>query len=134
MSESPRNPAAETPSILDDKIDELEDLLEKRQRDYPDIRFEDNIPVLEDLVEYHDPDLDPDLFDPPPELDSDFIEESVHHAMDNLDSKITEELEGLVSILKDSIKDTVLTEIRQQLETEYKGLAGHNDKPSPESD
>ncbi|MDX1519007.1 MAG: hypothetical protein R3318_02710, partial [Gammaproteobacteria bacterium] len=89
--------------------------------------YDNGIPVLDDLVEFGSSAEADGLTETPPELDPEFIEETVHHAMDNIDEKITQELEGLVSILKDSIRDTVLTEIRQQLESEHSELGHRTD-------
>ena len=121
------------PSVLNDKIDELEVLLDEHQNKRPAWRVEGNIPVLDDIVEFSDTGFDDELFSPAPEFDTNFIEEKVHNAIDHIDDKITEELEGLVNILKNSIKDTVLTEIRQQLESEHKDLARPASKPLPDN-
>lgn len=123
MNNSSRDAGSAPPSVLNDKIDELEVLLDNRSKIDPQGPVDDNIPVLDDIVEFDDTGFDDELFSPVLEFDTEFIEEKVHHAMDNIDEKITEELEGLVNILKNSIKDSVLTEIRQQLESEHNHLA-----------
>ncbi len=122
------------PAELDKKIDELEDLLQQRQQQADRIRFEEGIPVLDDLVDFDEEDANEELFDTLPELDTDFIEETVHHAMNNIDEKLTDELEGLVNILKNSIKDSVLSEIREQLEHSQQALSAKEDKPKSDPD
>ncbi len=136
MNSSSRDTDPASPSILNEKIDELEDLLD-HQRNTQDITEEDDgIPVLDDIVDFNDAGFDDELFSPMPDFSTDFIEEKVHHAMDNIDEKLTAELEGLVNILKDSIRDSVLTEIKQQLETQHSELGGKpfRQNPEPEQD
>ena len=123
MNNSSRDTGSAPPSILNDKIDELEVLLDNRNKVDSQESVDDNIPVLDDIVEFDDTGFDDELFSPVLEFDTEFIEEKVHHVMENIDEKITEELEGLVNILKNSIKDSVLIEIRQQLESEHTHLS-----------
>lgn len=124
-------------TILNDKIDELEVLLRNhptntRLDDLED-DMDDNIPVLDDMVEFDPGDPGNDLYDDVPEFDSDLIEAKVNDAFNNIDDRITSELETLVSILKNSIKDTVLTEIREQLESEHRALSPQHKPGEPGS-
>ena len=124
-------------TILNDKIDELEVLLRNhptntRLDDLED-DMDDNIPILDDVVEFDPGDPGNDLYDDVPEFDSDLIEAKVNDAFNNIDDRITSELEALVSILKNSIKDTVLSEIREQLESEHRALSQHHKPGEPDS-
>lgn len=123
---------------LDDRIDELETLIRNRpantKLDDLEDDMDDDIPILDDVVEFDPESPGTDLFDDSPDFDSDFIEEKLHDAMDNIDDRIAGELETLVNILKNSIKDSVLTEIREQLESEHRQLSPHNKPVDPSSD
>lgn len=112
---------------LDRSIDELEQLISEKDHIYYD-----NIPVLEDEV---DPDnYEPDLIDEDiswkEELDepeAGLTQEQLELLIGSMDQRISGELDELVSILKDAIKESIITEIKTQ-------LSSQGDDPEPSGD
>ncbi len=99
-------------AILDRKIDELEQLLERAKED----RSSANVPILDDLVEYDEESViknntDARQLQTPPVKPID-----LSLMLEEVESKIADELDALVDILKDTIKDSVMTEIKNQLD------------------
>lgn len=132
MSRKDSTGGKKTPAYpLEHTIDELENLIADRGR-----LAKTDIPVLEDVI-------DPDLFDDNAEddsfsdwleaagsdndelADSHFSQEQIELLIGKMDARISGELDELVNILKDAIKDSIITEIKTQLES------GRQDTPAP---
>ncbi len=109
---------------LSESIDKLEHLITDTSPVLSDLHTDTMIPVLDDVIDHDNlihtnhpeieyagmtiPDGGTDSISP------DQIENLVH----NVEEKIAGELDTLVNILKDTIKDSIMTELKNQLETE----------------
>lgn len=103
---------------LNNTIDELENLITDKTASG---NAEDQvIPVLDEVI---DPDsMEDDLYEvmnPRPQslsMQSDIFEEQLDNLIGSMDERITGELDALVNILKETIKDSILTELKSRLE------------------
>ena len=102
---------------LDGKLDELENLLAQRKKE---LKYEEEtgIPILEDLYVFSDEDNpyqdeEPEL----PMFDDDDENRSLEIAdiIDSMEDKIAEELDTLLNLLKDSLKENVMDELKSRL-------------------
>lgn len=123
---------------LDSSIKELENLIADKSRIHPE-----DIPVLDEVV-------DPDLFDEdepietiidwpddegiPQSEDSlsedreqGFSQEQIEMLVGKMDERITGELDELVNILKSAIRESIMTEIKTQLESRAAENPGDSD-------
>lgn len=106
-------------TVLTDKIDELESLLSEQARQpaadaNPSSEPRYNIPILDDLFipgedeelidEYDDEDLEP--------------EQRLEQIADDLEVKLSQELDEIVSLLKTNMKESILSELQSLLKNE----------------
>ena len=97
-------------AILSRKIEELEQLLERAKES----QNNKNIPILDDLVEYQDESV---IKQPTSQATNQPISTAnLDTLLEEIESKIAGELDTLVEILKDTIKDSVMTEIKTRLD------------------
>jgi len=95
---------------LDDSINKLEILIKDSDTEHSpgqDIQ----IPVLDDIVETDDPDLEIAQHSSMNTISLQQLSELV----DDIEGRLTGELDALVDLLKDSIKDNIMDEIKTQL-------------------
>ena len=95
---------------LNEKIQELESLLEQQESDT--IEFRDNIPVLDELV------TEADYLD----MDDDGIageftgySENIPELAQKLEEKFSAELDQVVELLKGNLKNSIMEELRHQI-------------------
>lgn len=118
-------------SELYDSIHELENLIANRATNV-NSHADQSIPVLDDLVGPDDLEFD-DLTGPGPEEMTDsqtqniITSEQLHQIIGSMDEKLSGELDELVNILKDAIKESIITEIKTRFENEI------NDQPPKDS-
>lgn len=111
------------PQKLNDKIDELEELINAK----PDLETAKktplNIPVLDEIVDYNAESvlrnvLSKQAMERNQPVDSEHIsQEQLTNVLDQVESKIADELDSLVDVLKNTIKDNLMSEIKSQLST-----------------
>ena len=105
---------------LNNSIDELENLISDKTGNGTDHAEENIIPVLDEVIDPDSLDDDIDEFTnlQPASLSmqSGIFEEQLDNLMGTMDERITGELDVLVNILKDAIKDSILTELKSRLE------------------
>ena len=116
-------------SELYDSIDELENLIADHAGN-SNGQTDTSIPVLDDVV---DPDIQEFDNDDDEYIDMDIPEpdvmsgdqtqnlitsEQLDRIIGSMDEKLSGELDELVSILKDAIKESIITEIKSQLDNE----------------
>ena len=114
---------------LYDSIDELENLISSKA---PNVNGENKgpvIPVLDDVIdpETTEFDDDDDYYDLP-DMDHEdtaedlpqnqFTPDQVDKLINTMDEKLSGELDALVNILKDAIKESIITEIKSQLDSQ----------------
>ena len=102
---------------LNKSIDELEQLITEKDHIY-----HDEIPVLEDEIDpdNYEPELVEEKLSWKEELDEDLSEtgltqEQLELLIGSMDQRISGELDELVNILKDAIKESIITEIKTRL-------------------
>lgn len=105
---------------LNNSIDELENLLSGKAGKSTASTNDNLIPVLDEVI---DPDEIEDDFDEyihlrPQSTSSQpgNIQDELDNLIGSLDERITGELDALVNILKETVKDSILTELKAQLE------------------
>lgn len=103
---------------LDNSIDELENLISDKTGNASDIVKKDIIPVLDEVIDPDsmDDDIDEYMNLQPATLQNGKFEEQLDYLIGTMDERITGELDELVNILKDAIKDSILTELKSRLE------------------
>lgn len=106
-------------TVLTDKIDELESLLSEQAREpavsaSPVSEPRYNIPILDDLFI---PGEDEDTID---EYDDEEIEpeQRLVQIADDLEVKLSQELDEIVSLLKTNMKESILNELQSLLKNE----------------
>lgn len=106
---------------LGSSIEELEKLIADKAT--VTINTHPAIPVLDEAIDPDDIYLEDEDFHireqhetADAEPDNGLSRDQLAHLIDNMDQKLTGELDELVSILKDAIKDSIITEIKAQLE------------------
>ncbi len=114
-------------SSLGNSIDALENMITNPNSEQATPTDASNIPVLDDIVEPGSAD-----FSDTPESPGDSIptitdqaeptekitREQITELVNNMEGKITGELDSLIHILRDAIKDSIMTELKTQLESE----------------
>ena len=126
----PAPPKPDDEIELHSSIEELENLLADKE---VTINTHPAIPVLDEEVDPDDdyPEADEldDVLEPEVAQQGgpDISQEQLQLLIDNLEEKLTGELDALVNILKDAIKDSIITEIKSQLENHTAN--GSNTKP-----
>lgn len=127
------------PSQLNDKIDELDELLENKAElkvSKPPL----NIPVLDEMIDYRQESV---LRNVPPKAvveatmnkDANIIsEEQISLVLDKMENKLVGELDSLVDELKNSIKDNLLTDIKTQLRSDSNHEKKTQDEQNNSSD
>lgn len=104
---------------LNKSIDELEHLISDSSPILSDLHTDSMIPVLDDVV---DPEHtgDPEYgYTRITAAGADSVNpEQLASLVNNVEKKIADELDALVNILKGAIKDSIITELKSQLETE----------------
>lgn len=106
-----------TPPTLGDSIDTLDHIITDEKPDLTTTNENMNIPVLDDIVEPGNPAdiaMTSDIKQWVEEITSTQIAELVN----NMDGKISRELDSLINILKDTIKESIMNELKIQLEIE----------------
>jgi hypothetical protein len=105
---------------LNNSIDELENLISDKTGPGASNTGNSVIPVLDEVV---DPDSMEDYIEEsrqfqqlPKSTQPGITRDRLDSLIGNMDERITGELDALVNILKDSIKDSLLAEIKSQLE------------------
>ena len=105
---------------LDNSIDELENLISDKAGNGTGHTEEHVIPVLDEVIDPDsiDDDIDEFMNLQPTSLSmqSGIFEDQLDNLIGTMDERITGELDTLVNILKDAIKDSILTELKSQLE------------------
>ena len=104
---------------LGSSIEELESLIADKAT--VTINTHPAIPVLDEAIDPDDIYFEEEDFpaqDEPAdaEPDNSISRDQLAHLIDNMEQKLTGELDELVHILKDAIKDSIITEIKAQLE------------------
>ncbi len=112
---------------LEKSIDELEDLISAKAAISSDAAANHTIPVLYDVIDPEEFDLEnmneEDFFTVPepvvlPAADINALNaEQLDYLIGSVDKKLSGELDALVHILKDAIKDSVMNEIETQLKS-----------------
>ena len=124
---------------LYDSIDELDNLISNKTTKVKNPDFGQSIPVLDDVIDPDDMDFDDDEFGDPdnvPENNPDDIPQNnlspdqLEQIIGSVDEKLSRDLDELVHILKDAIKDNIITEIKSQLEA---GIVNEQN-PKPDGD
>lgn len=123
---------------LYDSIDELDNLISNKTTKTRSQNTGQSIPVLDDLVgpdnmDIEDEELDEPEFSIPGNFPEDTPQNNIstdqlEQIIGSVDEKLSQDLDELVNILKDTIKDNIITEIKSQLET------GMVNEPSPKKD
>lgn len=122
---------------LSSSIEELESLIDDKA--VVTINTHPAIPVLDDAI-------DPDEFYDGDQLLAESIEsdsgepgnhdsisrDELESLIENMEQKLTGELDELVHILKDAIKDSIMTEIKTQLEDRRPNPADNQSYPDSE--
>jgi type I site-specific restriction-modification system R (restriction) subunit len=72
--------------------------------------------VLDEAIDPDDIYFEDEDFPSQDEPDNSISRDQLAHLIDNMEQKLTGELDELVHILKDAIKDSIITEIKAQLE------------------
>ncbi len=112
---------------LGNSIDALENMITNPNPEQVTPADTSNIPVLDDIVEPGSAD-----FSDAPENPEDIIpvitdqaepagqitREQITELVNNMEGKITGELDSLIHILRDTIKDSIMAELKTQLESE----------------
>jgi len=127
MVDTPKKPESSLPELGDgnliDQIDELEALLaEKKAEAQLEVQAQQNvlpklnvgtdgIPVLVEAITEEG--LTPDRIEPKEEIKKD--DEFINDIIDKIDKEITEDLDELILMLKDSIIDEVKTRLIKEL-------------------
>ncbi|NKB35904.1 MAG: hypothetical protein GKR93_01875 [Gammaproteobacteria bacterium] len=93
---------------LDNKLEELEELLEKSEAEAPARKIQ--VPVLDDLVTEEDFN-EAETGD---EDDTELVEEQIEDLAQKLEHKFSGELDQLVRLLKDNLKSSIVEELRVQ--------------------
>ena len=119
---------------LNNSIDELEDLISGKAGKSTGSADDNFIPVLDEVI---DPDEMEDEFDEymhmqPQSMPSQSgnLKDELDNLIGSLDERITGELDALVNILKDTVKDSILTELKAQLEQNLQNPPP--EKPDPD--
>ncbi len=112
---------------LGDSIDALENMITNPNPEQATPTDASNIPVLDDIVEpgsadFSDPPENPEgsipVITDQTEPAEKITREQITDLVNNMDEKITGELDSLIHILRDTIKDSIMTELKTQLESE----------------
>lgn len=105
---------------LSNSIDELENLISDKAGNGTGNTEENVIPVLDEVIDPDsiDDDIDEFMNLQPTSLSmqSGIFEDQLDNLIGTMDERITGELDTLVNILKDAIKDSILTELKSQME------------------
>jgi len=105
--------------MLTDKIDELESLLNDQREPSslyisPVPQFGMEIPILDDLVSAEDYDDYPEQ----PDFELDEAEPRLEQIADELELKLSQELDEIVGLLKANMKENILNELQTLLNNE----------------
>ena len=128
---TPKPPAPHKPSLktdpggLDDTINELDGLITDKASVPQAMTGATGIPILDEIIEADSGDYIDDMEmllnqeKSPEDLPQQghISNEQLEIIMDNVEEKLASELDALVNILKDTIKESIMTEIKAQLET-----------------
>lgn len=109
---------------LDDTINELEGLITDKASVPQEKTGTTGIPVLDEIIEPDGDNIDdmetllnPEKLTEPAPHQEHLSQEQLEHIIGNVEEKLAGELDALVNILKDTIKDSIITEIKTQLES-----------------
>ena len=91
---------------LKEKLEELESLLDSNEIENRATKIE--VPVLNELV------TEADFINSEDENDVEQIEEQIFDLAEKLEHKLSSELDELVRLLKDNIKNSIVEELRHQ--------------------
>ena len=124
-----QNESVQEPDELDDSIDTLEFIISS-QVATTDSEESLDIPVLDDIVEEgHDDDSPDDEMINTGErkygtepgrvipANAELVQDNIEALLEMVDEKLAVELDSLLELLKDAIKDSVITELRLQLQS-----------------
>jgi len=105
--------------MLSDKIEELESLLNDQRETSsmyisPGPQSGMDIPILDDLVTAEDYDDYPDQ----PDFELDEAEPRIEQIADELELKLSQELDEIVGLLKTNMKESILNELQTLLNNE----------------
>lgn len=105
---------------LNNSIDELENLISGKSGKSTGNADDNIIPVLDEVIDPDEMEVDFDEYMhlQPQSLPSQpgNIQDELDDLIGSLDERITGELDALVNILKETVKDSILTELKAQLE------------------
>ncbi len=116
---------------LGDSIDKLENMITNTDSEQAAPTDATNIPVLDDIVEpgsaeFSDASENPENSIPvitdQAGQTGHITPEQITGLVNNMEGKITNELDSLIHILRDTIKDSIMTELKTQLESEVKRI------------
>ncbi|MEJ2095295.1 MAG: hypothetical protein P8X93_09195 [Gammaproteobacteria bacterium] len=123
---------------LDASIDALENILSSQVKSEDSADEQVDIPVLDDIVEDDPemeqtehpslPDEDNPYLDTPSPVEFDLTKERLDRLLAQVDKKLAQELDSLLVLLKDAIKDSIINELRMQLESEDEKTTRDKDK------
>ena len=105
-----KSPRDNNTDSLGDSINKLDHLIKSSDTEYPAQR-NIQIPVLDDIVEAEDPEL---KIAQQTSMNA-ITPQQLTELVDDIEVKLTEELDALVDLLKDTIKDNIMDEIKTQL-------------------
>ncbi|NIN36865.1 MAG: hypothetical protein GWO08_21215 [Gammaproteobacteria bacterium] len=123
---------------LDASIDALENILSSQVKPEDSADEQADIPVLDDIVE-DDPEMEqteyPSLsnednpyLDTPSPVEFDLTKERLDRLLAQVDNKLAQELDSLLVLVKDAIKDSIINELRMQLESDDEKIGRDKDK------
>lgn len=91
---------------LSEKLEELESLLENESN--AELASKITVPVLDDLV------TEADFINTEDEYNIEDVEQQISQLAEKLEHKFSGELDQLVRLLKDNLKNSIVEELRQQ--------------------
>ena len=115
----------EPDNVLRDKLEELESLLDSGELDRKSTKIE--VPVLDELV------TEADFINAEDENNVEQIEEQIVDLAEKLEHKFSGELDQLVRLLKDNLKNSIVEELRNQANLVGDDLDSE-DSPNDDSD
>jgi len=124
---------------LNDTIKELEGLISDKASVPQEQTGTTGIPVLDEIIDPDGTDYIDDmemllnqehLTDPPSQQEA-ISPEQLENIIGNVEEKLAGELDALVTILKDTIKDSIMSELKTQLESGLKKPKRENPDGDP---
>ena len=111
------------PTDLGDKLEELESLIENGEVDPPPAKIQ--VPVLDELV------TEEDFIETEHEEedDTELVEAQIKDLAEKLEDKFSGELDQLVRLLKDNLKNSIVEELRTQANLDSNENTQDQDKP-----